>query len=223
MKDIFPSLVNFEVFFGFGFTFTNHQSHSAFQDLLARVTTVRTIANLHPFTVLTQCPSAKSASFNCSKPFTVPANTHLDHSTLTDLCIIHDDFSYDDLKLLFSSFPALTDLTVCFKLLPGFDERDFVHFLENNKPAVAKLKSLTFRGPKEMTGKSVCALLQNSNLEKFDNFSEIEFSGTDLKVFEEITRNRGMKIIPFYRHEFRHFCFTCENGNHKLRCFQNIF
>jgi len=155
------------------------------------------------------------------RAFTAPSSTHLAQSKLIDLeisCL--DNFSYDDFKLFFTSFPNLTNLEVCFKLIPGFDETDFLRFVKYNKPALAKLKSLSILGLKEMTGKSVCALLHNSNLDKFENFSETKFSDTDIKVLKEIAKNRGMAIIHFYRHE--KLCFTCKNGNHTIRNFETL-
>ncbi len=80
--------------------------------------------------------------------------------------------------------------------MPDFDEDDFVHFLENKLP-VSKLKSLIISDlPTEMTGKSMCALLQNSNLEELVNFCKIEFSETEMEVLKNIAQNRGMEIIP---------------------------
>ena len=225
MKDIFPSLINFEVVFEYGFPFMDHLSQSAFQDLLASATEVNSSMILQPLTVLTRCPNAKSASFYCSMGLGLPSSSHLENSRLTHLEIECDsNFSYLDFKILFWSFPALINLTVNLSVdLWNFDESDFVCFIKNIKPAVAKLKNLTiYGGRKGMTGKSVCALLQNSNLEEFYNFSEIEFSETDLQVFEDIARNRGMKIIPFYRHEKEHYFFSCEHGNHTLQNFYDI-
>jgi hypothetical protein len=169
-----------------------------YQDLLTHVTKVTYcfLTGVHPFEILTQCLNTKKANFVCMIHLTAPPGNHLDHSKLTKLTILGESFSHNSFKLLFSSFTALAYLHFSVKSVPDFDEDDFVHFLENKLP-VSKLKSLIISDlPTEMTGKSMCALLQNSNLEELVNFCKIEFSETEMEVLKNIAQNRGMEIIP---------------------------
>jgi len=167
-----------------------------------------------PFTILAQCPNAKEARFSAPGNWAAPTSPQHDHSKLTLLSINRGVFSYNSVKHLLSSFPALTKLNLLGISMPGFDEEDFVRFLENKHRAIAKLKYLRICGPEEITGRTLCTLLRNSNLEECNYFNAIEFSASDLRDFKDIADGRGMTIIPFYRHENLGSYFSCKNGSH---------
>jgi hypothetical protein len=70
-------------------------------------------------------------------------------------------------------------------------------------------------GIKEFTGKSVCALLKESNIEHLENLSFVSFDDDDVTNIEKIACEKGLTIYPALPYEKNiSDWFTCDRGVH---------
>jgi hypothetical protein len=120
--------------------------------------------------------------------------------------------SGNTLKMFFSFLPNLESLSLTLNELIDFNEPDFAEYLAENKRSFANLKHLKMvfgRHPAAMTGKTVLAIMKNSNVVNFQEIYKIKFSAEDMKELLKLCDDKKLRIISV-------FCdaFTCDNGFH---------
>ena len=86
-----------------------------------------------------------------------------------------------------------------FYTIDDFDEKQFCRFLSQNQPGFASFKNLTLKFDSwpvpNMKVKSICALIQHSNLETIENLFSFDINEEDFKTVAEAAKAKNLVLV----------------------------
>lgn len=125
---------------------------------------------------------------------------------------------FDNFKIVFESCPNLINCALIFSTVSGYDQEEFVRFLESAKANYQKMKKLNIdlcSPPAGMTGAAICAILCHSNLVQFQTFAKIKFTAEENEELKRVAKCQKLTIVPAFKVGSK--LIPCDQGKHELK------